>query len=128
MPDHVRTSCKGCAHIARVRCALDARASEVFASVLRNSPLGGEGVRAPQGRLPSSQRDLGGLERGDSRGAFPQTVAEPAAAGARLGQQWPGVALFACSAPALSKPLASSLLSLSPFLSRLFASSLLSRI
>ena len=85
-------------------------------------------MRAPQGRLPSSQRDLGGLERGDSRGAFPQTVAEPAAAGARLGQQWPGVALFACSAPALSKPLASSLLSLSPFLSRLFASSLLSRI
>ena len=46
LPQHVSTACKGSAHIAPMRCALDGRADEVRVSVLLSAALGGACVRA----------------------------------------------------------------------------------
>jgi hypothetical protein len=107
MPHHVSTVCKGCAHIARMRCALDGRADEVRVSVLRSAALGGARVRAPPACSRLRACDHSRLHGADARRtaegcAHEQAAGAACADGAGLGQQWPGVALLRRPASALN--------------------------
>jgi hypothetical protein len=107
IPHHVSTVCKGCARIARMRCALDGRAEEVRVSVLCSAALGGARVRAPPACSRLRACDHSRLHGADARRtaegcALEQAAGAACAVGAGLGQQWPGVALFRRPASAVN--------------------------
>ena len=88
--DHVPTTCDNCAHITRMRCALDGSAPQVCATLLRSAPLGGANVRTPArcGHLRSG--DHGRLVQSQdlvSSGAVPADAGSSDAAGVGLVHQ-----------------------------------------